>query len=1214
MRKELRLLFVLITMTLILRLAVPAQLTLAADGSATGKSQLGRTAVQTKTPEDRPAAAELPHNANANSTAAPASLFANSLPNCGGEGERPCSVTTEFFWDNGNLFCDRGLQATGFKVIGGPVHFNSNDWINLNRANLTRLVNLMQNDLPTLQNRVNNLGEGDFLSEQCAGEKVNGKCYTVPPFCVPLVGCNDGVPGVEIPLPDFDKSGWSIVGDVTAFVDATFSALNAANLPAAVKGIPGGKPSINFSFSKKDFDLSSFQSALKSLKNFFTDNPFIKKTKDLVNDFTNPPGRCENRTRHQQAAEDFQKGWTHWALLNQRNLGGYEPLNWTQYIGTHNAFNSAADGYPAPNQIYSLTDQLNMGSRSLSLDIHWFNAQIRFCHGQKEHGGCSAVDRYYSNGIKEIGNWLRAHPDEVISIVFEDRSDAHDEDVNAPLAAYLGDLIYTPADGEAQGFKPPLKIKKDADGNDENDADGNPVLVPDWDNMIWPAIKDIRAAEKQVLIFSRDQHGGGYIWKRPSANELENSWSKTFVYRNESDPLAEGPSPAAPDSYRCLSREGDKVFDFTRFEPHNKPGFFTVMYETRSLLDVFAVAGLLDESEVAQLATCQVTEISLDYLHSKEQTSPGICSTDTSPETCVTPDTRLTSAVWSWRENDRGDRGDAALFNAADGRWSSKDPGEVHHFVCAQLREGRPAEWKDQVGGTWKVTEGVGTWYDGDRQCRTEFGPDYALSTPVNGWQNKKLMSANLNGHDLWLNYHDLRAEGSWAINRKPVADAGSDQTSHEGQAVFFDGSNSSDPDGDALSMSWSFGDGLTGTGATPAHVYADNGSYTVTLTVTDEFGGVDSESLNVTVNNVTPTLNIGGDQAIKENGVVAVPSASFTDAGFDCPTCAPGTVEGFTASIDWGEGTTGKGTISKSSGAPGVLTAGTITGTHLYGDNGTYTVKVCLADDDGAVACRTFNVTVENVAPTVWLNRNTAINFGSGEAFLGRSGEKPDFSAESADVGTDDLTFVWSFPPSALGSTTTYFNNALTGDPPQSPSGRFPFTVNHPNQTVFDDPGVYTAALRVLDDDGGHATTSLPLLITDNLACVKDWKQQFGRKGSPLIDGNRLAAYLSLVRFASPYFDDTNLATLAQAEEILNSQGGNPFSREVKKEALEAWLNFASGGVAWGDPIRSLNQPFSRVMAEVDAVMLNPNASRDDYKRSSAAARNVNQTSCSRR
>lgn len=1230
MRKNLRLLTVLITTALVLRLAVPVQIILAADRSAMNESQSSRTATQTKALEDRTGTAKLAQAATEkNAVASTPLLPTDPLPDCGGEGEKPCGATTEFFWDDGNLFCDRGLQATGFKVIGGPIYFDANQWLNLNRVNLIQLVNLMQNDLPPLEQRLNSLDVNDFLSLQCVGVEKDGKCYIVPPFCTP-VGCSSGERGPEIPLPDFDKSGWRIVDDMTRFVDTAYGALQAANLPAAIKGIPGNKPSINFGFSKKDFDLSNFESSLDSLKKFFTNNLFILKLKDLVNDFVNPPGQCVNRTRHQQAAVDFQKTWTLWALLNQRNLGRYEPINWIQYINTHNAFNNAADGYPVPNQMYSLTDQLNMGSRSLSLDVHWYANQLRFCHGKADHSGCTAVDRYFANGLKEIRNWLRAHPEEVISIVLEDRSDGHDNEMNGTLAAYLGTLIYTPHDGAKQGFMPPpttperdadgfIKINKDTqEVITEKDENGNEI--PDWGHMIWPAITDIRAAQKQVLVFSPHQHGDVYIWKR-AHNPLDSSISKTFVYKGS-------PTPIAGGSNQCLSVNGSDIYDFTRFEPfttvvlrvpkfiepENKPGSFTVMYESRSLLDAFEFTGLLDESDVAKLANCQVTEVSLDYLKSKEQTSPAICSSDTSPETCITPDRRLSSAVWSWRENDRGDNGDAALFNASDGRWSSKDPNELHHFACALQKEGQPADWKDKEGKTWKITEGVGAWYEGGRQCRTEFGPDYALSTPVSGWQNMKLGSANAKGYDAWLNYNDIRTEGNWAINRQPHADAGPDQTSDEGQTVFFNGSKSSDPDKDALSFSWSFGDGSTGTGPTPAHTYADNGSYTATLTVTDEFGGVDSQNLTVTVNNITPTLNIGGNQTINENGVVAIPSATFTDPGFDCSTCSPGTIEGFTASIDWGEGTIGEGTIGKTTGAPGRLTGGTITGQHLYGDNGTFTVKVCLTDDDGATACRNFNVTVRNVSPTVRLNKNAAINFASGEAFLGRRGEKPAFSAESSDVGTDDLTFIWSFPPSALGSTTTYFNNGLTGDPPQSPNGLFPFTVTHPNQTIFNNPGIYTAAIRVLDDDGGDAATSLPLLITDNLDCVKDWKQQFRQQGPSLIDSNRLTAYLSLVRFASPYFDNNNLATLAQAEEILSSQGGNPFLREVKKEALEAWLNFASGGVRWNDTVRVQSKPFSQVMAEVEAIMLNPNASKDDYKRASAAARNVNETSCSKK
>lgn len=76
------------------------------------------------------------------------------------------------------------------------------------------------------------------------------------------------------------------------------------------------------------------------------------------------------------------------------------------------------------------------------------------------------------------------------------------------------------------------------------------------------------------------------------------------------------------------------------------------------------------------------------------------------------------------------------------------------------------------------------------------------------------------------------------AANRCPVAIPGGPYSGNVGVPVAFDGTASTDPDGDVLTYAWDFdasdGVGTDATGPTVSHAYGVAGTFTVTLTVTD--------------------------------------------------------------------------------------------------------------------------------------------------------------------------------------------------------------------------------------------------------------------------------------------------------------------------------------------------------------------------------------------
>ncbi len=102
--------------------------------------------------------------------------------------------------------------------------------------------------------------------------------------------------------------------------------------------------------------------------------------------------------------------------------------------------------------------------------------------------------------------------------------------------------------------------------------------------------------------------------------------------------------------------------------------------------------------------------------------------------------------------------------------------------------------------------------------------------------------------------------------NRAPTARASANrQSGNLPLAVSFDGTTSSDPDGDPLTYEWDFGDGSPHAfGATASHTYTTQGTFTATLTVRDGRGGVGTDDLRIDAGNNAPAPVINSPAASK--------------------------------------------------------------------------------------------------------------------------------------------------------------------------------------------------------------------------------------------------------------------------------------------------------------------------------------------------------------
>ncbi len=241
-------------------------------------------------------------------------------------------------------------------------------------------------------------------------------------------------------------------------------------------------------------------------------------------------------------------------------------------------------------------------------------------------------------------------------------------------------------------------------------------------------------------------------------------------------------------------------------------------------------------------------------------------------------------------------------------------------------------------------------------------------------------------------------------------------QTGTEGSTFYFDGS-ASDPGSDTLSYAWDFGDGESGTGSSTTHIFANDGTYSVTLTVTDGDGGSDTGTVSVTVTNVAPQIvSLTGDTSGNEGATLG-----FTATGSD-----PGS-DPLTYAWDFGDGATANGASVS----------------HAFADDGTYTVTVTVSDDQETGGSDSLTVEVANVSPT--------ISSVTGD-FSGLEGQSLSYQASASDPGDDTLTYTWDF-----------------GDGSDPVAGVDLIEVSH----TYMDVDTYTLTLVVSDEDGGEASVT---------------------------------------------------------------------------------------------------------------------------------------------
>ena len=273
------------------------------------------------------------------------------------------------------------------------------------------------------------------------------------------------------------------------------------------------------------------------------------------------------------------------------------------------------------------------------------------------------------------------------------------------------------------------------------------------------------------------------------------------------------------------------------------------------------------------------------------------------------------------------------------------------------------------------------------------------------------------------------------------------------GTTISFDATGSTDPQGTITDYQWNFGDGTpvddAGTSTGVQRAYAARGTYTVTLTVTNNFGQTSTTTHTVTVDD-PPTPAFASSPAI-----VAAPGATVS---FNASTSAPGASGGTITDYSWNFG----------DGTPVDDTSATAAASHAYALPGVYTVTLTTTDDLGVSATTTHQITVD--APAAAFTPSAAVSAPGATVTFDASGSTDpegtitDYSWNlghnyTVDTGTSPslqrqfwhrgVRTVTLTVTNNFGQTSTATHTVTVDDPPTPAFASSPAIVAAPGATV---------------------------------------------------------------------------------------------------------------------------------------------------------------------